>query len=54
MNNLTVVSLAWQKTKLSKIHLHRETYFYAFARANNLLYIGKSEYTTLKAEIKLL
>lgn len=52
MDNLTVVSLGWQKTKLSEIHLHGETYFYAFTRADNLLYIGKSEYTALKAEIK--
>ena len=52
MDNLTIVSLGWQKTKLSEIHLHGEAYFYAFTRADNLLYIGKSEYTTLKAEIK--
>lgn len=52
MDNLTVVSLGWQKTKLSEIHLLVEAYFYAFTRADNLLYIGKSEYTTLKAEIK--
>lgn len=52
MDNLTVVSLGWQKTKLSEIHLLGEAYFYAFTRADNLLYIGKSEYTTLKAEIK--
>ena len=51
MKDLTIVSLGWQQTKLSEIHLHGETYFYAFTRADNLLYVGKSEYTTLKAEI---
>lgn len=52
MREMTTVSLGWQKTKLSEIHLLGEAYFYAFTRADYLLYIGKSEYTTLKAEIK--
>ena len=50
-NEITTVSLRWHKTKLSELHLHDETYFYAFSRANNVVYIGKSEWTTLKAEI---
>lgn len=52
MREMATVSLGWQKTKLSEIHLLGEAYFYAFTRADHLLYIGKSEYTTLKAEIK--
>ena len=47
----TTVSLHWYKTKLSELHLLGESYFYAFTRANTIVYIGKSEWTTLKAEI---
>lgn len=49
---ITKVTLDWEKTCLSKLHLHNEAYFYAFSRANKVLYIGKSEWTTLVAEIK--
>lgn len=50
-NEITTVTLDWEQTNLSRIHLHHEAYFYAFSRANTVVYIGKSEWTTLRAEI---
>lgn len=52
MENVTTVYLGWEKTNLSTMHLLGETYFYALTRGDNLLYVGKSEYTFLKAEIR--
>lgn len=46
------IQIRWIQTKLSKLDEHENHYFYAFSRANILLYLGKSHKTFLKQEIK--
>lgn len=41
------LKIRWEQTNLSTIKIVDDTYFYAFVRATNLLYIGKSHRTTL-------
>lgn len=49
---MATVALNWYQTNLKELKYHEDSYFYAFSRGNSLLYIGKSEMTTIHQEIK--
>ena len=45
------ITIHWFQSNLKNLSAEHDTYFYAFSRANKLLYIGKSHFTELKNEV---
>ena len=49
---MNIVKIAWEQTNFSELPEQEDTYFYAFTRANNLLYIGIAYRQKVKDEIR--
>lgn len=49
---MNVLKIVWEQTNFRKLPNQEDTYFYAFTRANNLLYIGIAYKQKVKDEIR--
>lgn len=49
---MDTVKIEWHRTSLAQIRNFHDTYYYAFSRGNNLLYIGQTYLQDVGTEIR--